>query len=326
MSHDRIIDFLNGRKMPVITAVLLAVTAAVAVLLGRVPAADTGSGVLFTIDGELIDDPWVSMGVNVVANIAIGAMLVAMNKFFNFVRAFTFIFASTFFLLQTANPLLSATFDMGTLLCLVLTLLSFLLLASYQNPHSQRSIFITFALLSAGCMFHYSFIALVLLFLLGYLNMRSMNFKGFLAMGLGLVTPFWILLGLRVVEPDDFILPHITTVWDTLELSQVRVLVAGAAVAVALTILLTAMNLMRILNYRLQTRVYNTFFTLVSLFAIGGMCIDYPNMTVYLPLLNLGLSIQVAHAFTLSSWSKRHVAYFVLAAAALATYCCNILL
>ena len=326
MNDDRIIDFLNGRTFPVLAALLLALLAVVALVMECVPTMEAGSGLLYTIDGAIVDDPMWSMLLNVACLIAIGLMLVAMNKFFNFIRAFTFIFAPTFFLLQAANPLLSSAFGMGTVLCLTLTLLSFLLLSSYQNPRSQRSVFITFALLSAGCMFHYTFLVLVVLFLLSYLNMRALNFKSLLAMLIGLITPFWIALGLGLVSLSDIALPHITAVWDNLELSQVRVLVASAAVTVVITITLTVMNLMRILNYRLQTRVYNTYFALVSLLAVVAMSIDYPNMSVYMPMLNLGLAVQVAHAFTLNTWPKRHYAYLVLVVLCLGTFLANLLL
>ena len=136
----------------------------------------------------------------------------------------------------------------------------------------------------------------------------------------------WIALGLGLVSLSDIALPHITAVWDNLELSQVRVLVASAAVTVVITITLTVMNLMRILNYRLQTRVYNTYFALVSLLAVVAMSIDYPNMSVYMPMLNLGLAVQVAHAFTLNTWPKRHYAYLVLVVLCLGTFFANLLL
>ena len=48
------------------------------------------------------------------------------------------------------------------------------------------------------------------------------------------------------------------------------------------------------------------------------MCIDYRDMLVFLPLLNLCLAIQLAHTFTLSTQPKRHYVMWAFVAATLA--------
>ena len=65
MNDNKIIDFLNGRWFAVIAGILLAVTAAVAAMSGEVPPPEAGSGVFFNIPGAFIDNPWLSMAVNV---------------------------------------------------------------------------------------------------------------------------------------------------------------------------------------------------------------------------------------------------------------------
>ena len=101
-------------------------------------------------------------------------------------------------------------------------------------------------------------------------------------------------------------------------MSQIRLLITWTVVVGLLAILLTIINLMTILNYRLQFRVYNAFFIIVTLLSVLAICIDYRDMLVFLPLLNLCLAIQIAHSFTLSNQPRRHYVMWVFVAATLA--------
>ena len=86
-----------------------------------------------------------------------------------------------------------------------------------------------------------------------------------------------------------------------------------AIIALA-TLVLTVVNLFTIYNYRLQLRVYNAFFAMVTIIIILAMCIDYQDMATYVPILNLCLSVQVAHAFTVAPFTKRYFIVVGLAA------------
>ena len=147
-----------------------------------------------------------------------------------------------------------------------------------------------------------------------------------IAAAIGLFTPFWIVLGLGLASPTDLRLPIIDPMWDAIDLSHVRLLVGWVAFTLVLTIVTTAMNLIAIYNYRLQLRVYNTFFVMTTLLAVMAMCIDYHNLTSYLPLVNLCLSVQIAHAFTISKFPKRHFLLIALAVACIAAAASSIAL
>ena len=95
--------------------------------------------------------------------------------------------------------------------------------------------------------------------------------------------------------------------------------------ATLLGIVLTIKNLMTIMNYRMQTRVYNAFFVLVLIMAVVALCIDYGNAAVYLPLLGLMVAIQVAHAHTLGKSPLRYVSLLLLIVGCIAFYTIQLL-
>ena len=315
MNDNKIIDFLNGRWFAVIAGILLAVTAAVAAMSGEVPPPEAGSGVFFNIPGAFIDNPWLSMAVNVGCIIGIGVLMLLLNKMFNFVKSLTFVGAASFFLLEAATPLSSSALNTGTLLAMLLAVGVMVLFGCYQDKHAQGPVFLVMCVLAFGAMVHWAVVMLIPAFLLGFAYLRAMNWRSVVAAAIGLFTPFWIVLGLGVASPGDFQLLELNPLWESLDLQQVRLLVAWVAVAVILAVTLSAVNLLAIYNYRLQLRVYNAFFLLTTLLAVGAMSIDYRNLMAYLPLLNLCLSVQIAHAFTINKFPKRY--FFIIALAVL---------
>ncbi len=317
--QDHINEYFNGRAFMVLCAVALVVSAVVALSLGVQPSPTSENGVFFTLLEPLITHAPLSATVNVLCLLLTGGILLAINKVFTYVRSMTHLFVSAFFLLNMANPSGLVSFNAGTLLALVTALTLMPLFASYQDHHSQYSIFLIFTIVTAGMMVHYGFLVLIPAYLLGFMNMRAMGIKGVLAMLFGLVTPFWIALGLGITTPAQFALPHFEGLWlmtTAAWTSHLTILVATTAL---LGVVLAVMNLYTIMNYRLQTRVYNIFFIIVLVLALIALCLDFKHLAVYLPLLNLTVAVQVAHVHSLRAAPYRYLFILLFTAACLAS-------
>lgn len=319
---DRINEFFNGVRFLVVVAVAYLLLSAYAALSGKIVISQAGGGTFFPSPEALITNPMTSWLVNVGCTLAVTALLVVLNRMYNFVRAYTLSYASVFLLLQLGNPMVSGFFYVGTALCLVLMGASFVMMSEYQNKqHSQRSVFIAFALISFCCMFHYSFIFLVPVMLIGFIQMRAMNLRGIIAMLMGLVTPYWIAIGTGLVDPRTFVLPQVSTIFtEVVSETLPHVDVATAAVLAVLTMALTAINLFTTFNYRLQIRLYNAFFAVLAVLAIVAMCVDYNHVVTYVPVLNLSLAVQTAHTFTISNSPHRYLLVVLLIVGSAASY------
>lgn len=294
----------------ILCALALMGAAAVALMTGLKPATSEGTGIFFSLRGTLIEAGPVSALINVAGILATGGIMLALNKVFSYVRSVTHLFVSAFFLLQVAHPSGLVSFNTGTLLCLVTALAIMPLFSSYQDRHSQRSIFLIFALIATGSMFHYGFLVLIPAFLLGFMNMGVFNLKGLLAMFFGLVTPFWIVLGLGIATPADFVMPQVDGVWDLAGKSRMTLVLAS--LTALLGIVLAVMNLMTIMNYRMQTRVYNAFFVFVLAALLIALCLDFGNVAIYLPLLGLMVAVQIAHVHTLRATMQYRYVFILL--------------
>ena len=294
-------EYFNGQPFMFLCALALIVATVVALTMGvQAPSADS-TGLFFSIKGRLIEHGPLSAFFNLVCLFTTGGIMLALNKVFSYVRSVTHLFVSSFFLLQLANPAGLVSFNAGTLLCLLTAIAMLPLFASYQDHHAQRSIFLIFTILAAGSMFHYGFLFLIPAFILGFLNMGVFNLKGVLAMLFGMVTPFWIVLGLDIAAPSSFTVPSINGIWNLTGQPWTNLMLVLAAFTIILAIVLAVRNLLTIMNYRMQTRVYNAFFIFILMMAVIALCIDYCDVQVYLPLLNLMTAVQIAHAHTLRS-------------------------
>ena len=302
-TSEHINEYFNGKGFMALSAVALVVVTLMALTLGIQPPEVKGQGLFYTLQGTLVDAGPVSAGINLLCLLATGAIVLALNKVYTFVRSMTHMFVSAFFLLQLANPSVLVAFNAGTLLCLVAAVTLMPLFASFQDGHAQRSIFLIFALVATGTMFHYGFILLIPAYLLGFANMRALGLKGVLAMLFGLVTPFWIAFGLGIVSPSDAQLPQ----WALLQRPQMSLQLALAVSIAVLGLVLMVSNLFTIMNYRMQPRVYNIFLMIMPVMVIIAACLDYHDLAVFFPLLSLMVAVQIAQAYTL--WTTFHHRY-----------------
>ena len=319
-TREHINEYFNGRPFMILCALALMVATAVALTMGVQPVRGESTGVFFSWTDPLIETGPLSAALNVLCLLATGGIMLAINKVFSYVRAVTHLFVSAFFLLEIAQPAELVSLHIGTLLSLLTVLLVLPLFASYQDRHSQRNIFLVFAVVAAGSMFHYGFLALLPAFLLGFLNMGVLNLKGVLAMLFGLITPFWIVLGMSIATPDDFNMPQLTGIWDMVNQTAVTSLLVLVAVIAVMGIVLAVMNLMTIMNYRMQTRVYNAFFVFMLIMAVIALCVDFGDATVFLPLLSLMVAVQIAHAHTLRATPFRYVFILLLIVGSITLY------
>lgn len=326
-TRDYINEYINSKAFMILSALALIATTALALAMGAHPTANNSTGIFFSIKGGLTGHGAASAAINLLCLLATGGVMLGLNKVFSYVRSMTHLFVSAFFWLQVANPAGLVAFNNGTLLCLVTSIVTMPLFASFQDRHAQRSIFLIFTIVAAGTMFHYGFLALIPALLLGFLNMGVLNLKGLLAMLFGLITPFWIVLGLGIAMPADFVMPHIDGIWSQMARRSVNPALVLAVLTVILGILLAVMNLMTIMNYRIQTRVYNAFFVFVLVSMAIALCIDYNDMGVYMPLLGLMTAVQIAHFHTLRTTRPfRFIFIVLLVAGCIGFYCANLML
>ena len=312
--EERINEFLNSRFMMIIMGIVYVAVSYFAFTTGQFNSSmASGNGVFFNDIDRLLDHPLVSFGVNTACIFVIVALTILLNKTYTFIREVTFVYGTTFMALQLACPYGVTQFSTGIGLCLLTLVVQLLMFSTYQRKQvSQQRVFLVFFLVALCGLFQYAFLALIVPFFIGFVQMRAINFRGVLAAIFGLLTPFWLAIGLGLVDPTTAMLPTFGSAMDVLQEQEIPVLLVGLIVLGLLTFVLIVINVLKIMSYRLQLRVYNSFYLVLALFSIVMMGIDYRNFIVYLPLLNYCFAIEVAQAFTIHSNATRRYVLVLL--------------
>ena len=320
---ERICEFFNSRTLMIVMGVVYVVVSLMAHQAAM--ASQSATTPLFQEGDPWIAHPMWSYGANTLCVLGIIPLVVLLNKGYSFIREVTYVYGTIFLALQLAFPHLCVKWNPGSALCLLVVMVQLIMFSTYQRKEvAQKRVFLAFFLVSAGSLYHYAFLALALPLFLGFLQMRAMNFRGFLAMIFGLITPFWLILGVFVFKPELFTEPDLGFGIQMIQSRQLPILIAGIAAVALLTFVLSVLNLTKIISYRLQLRVYNSFYIILALFSVLMMLIDHNHLPVYLPLLTYALAIQIAQSFTIhTAMSRRWILLsllFALCAASHAVY------
>lgn len=249
--------------------------------------------------------------------VASATAMVIINKGFSFIGTITSLFSSLFLLLQSTVLQLSACFNDGSIVVFVTLLCMGMLYMLYENKGNTSLIMLIFVILSAGSMWQSAFLFLIPVFIIGVMQMRAFSFKGMLSICFGIITPYWIALGTGLLSFAQLRFPSIITIF---QMESVPLWMFGALGIAIVAVITFGANALTLMKYKLQTRVYNGFILILTLFAIIMMILDTPNAADYFPLLNAGVAMQFAHYYSASKFDKRYIILLLLIAAIIGFY------
>lgn len=315
-----IVDYFNNRGFFGLSLLVLVVLAVIA--SGNFEVPQRGYGTLHNISTWISSND-TSCFVAVLCNIVIGVLLITLNIMYRYIKTYNcFVFAAVFVLLQGVNPFLSTRFFAGTALCLVVVVSLLFLFDLYGKQQlASQGVFLVMALLSFFSIYHYVFLLLVPLFIVGFAYMRAINLRTVLAIIFGLATPYWIALGTGLESITSFQAPELSLVWSEAPTFAGKSWAVSVAIAItALTVLLTVGNFKTMLNYSVHVRAYNNFFVALSVFVLLLMIVDYNDFLFYMPLMNLCFAIQFGHWYVVTRHETRQAVTMWLMVAMLIAY------
>lgn len=308
--------------MVAFTGTLMLLAARMAFSAGEVNAIPGDRGILFSSANLWLSDPWTSMALNtaLILGTALSWMLVV--QVFNPFRALTTLQASFFLIMWVAVPDLMDQLNSGTLLAASVVVCTALLWSAFGDPARTRRIFLLFTLLSSLAMTQYCFVFFIPAYILGCVQMKIFNGRTITAAALGIITPWWIVLGLGIRTFADVHLPVAHDFFTSLSTSDTLLIALTALLTVAILVLCWATNVMRIITLNANLRAFNGNITILALTAILAMIADFTNAAAYLPTLFLMAAYQAG--CTLATHRGRHsyaaVGAIVLAYVAIFAY------
>jgi len=297
MTAQAINRFVNSRAMVAIVGTMMLVAARYAFQSGNVAYLTGDRGLLFESANLWIADRWLTMTLSTAVILGVGMAWMLMMQVFNPFRAMTTLGASFFMAMMAAIPDLLDQVSSGTLLVAAMPVCVTLLWTSFANPGRMRHVFLLFAVLSALTMTQYCFVIYIPVFIIGCVQMKIFSLRTVLATLLGLITPWWMVLGTGIVDIDAVHAPDFSALFTAVDITEALHIVVVVLITVTLAVAAWFANVMKVISFNVNLRAYNGSLTLITLATILAIFIDFTNALSYLPTLYLMTAYQLSHIF-----------------------------
>ena len=293
---------MHSRLALFMTLVIMIVATLYASSLGDIMPVGEQRGIIGNV-GTCYLDGTSGLWVNILAVAVVIAMMVYINKAFTIPRTITLIYATFFCVFQTATPAVCTRFYSGTVLCMTMTLSMILMFNSFSQMNAERRVVMVFFLLSSAIAIDYAYAVYIPVFLIACAQMRIFCMRVCLAAGLGLLTPWWLLLGFGIVTPADFHMPDFSSAIDGFGRTSF-ILAVTLGLTIVLVISSYLLCVLKIMTYNARTRACNGLMTLVTLTTVILAICDFGNVIIYIPLLNFGAAFLLSQLFIIRNTAK----------------------
>lgn len=264
--------------------------------------------------------PIVGTAISVVACLLTMVMMIMVNRTFNVLRAMTWLHTGLFAIMLAAVPSLVLTLNSGPLLALAVVCGVYLMFSCYGDPGSNRRVFLTFFILSAGSATQICFAVFIPAFWVICGQMRIFNVRSALASLFGLVTPWVLMFGSGWLAPSSLHMPDIQSIFSVYDTPAIVYLLIVSAFTAIVAIASTVMNVWKTIAYNARARAYNGALTLLALVTIVAMAVDCRNLTAYIPLLDMCAAYQLTHYFVNHRYERQYAAILAICGAYVLLY------
>ncbi len=268
----------------------------------------------------------VAIGVAALIMLAVTGIMLLTNRTFGIVRSTSKLFVGLFPLAVCATPQGPGLAMNPLLMCLVMMLAMMIMYTIYMRPASTRRVFLVFTMISAGGCLSYGYIFFLPVMLLVAAQMRCLTTRSLLAALIGVITPFWILLGFGCISLGDFLAPDILWIspesWAIISAPQL----AAMGILVIVSMISMIFNVIRVYRFNARARAFNGVLATLTLWTIIFLLFDFGNAIDYLPLLAALGALQVALYFELDRGRRAYILTLLLMASLISVFAWNLAL
>lgn len=256
-------------------------------------------------------------------------LMMTLNNANSLIRTFSRMVSCSFLVLTAMAPYNHAnTRAMAVTACLLAFYLT--IFSCYQDKNAQGKVFYAFAFLGIASLWFIQVVMFVpFIWILTANNLMTFSHKIFWASLLGLVTPYWIALGiLGYMGEPEWITSHIediATFGKPLDFSMMslnQIIVTGFIALLTLTGMIHFMR--NSYMDKIRTRMLYEFVMTLSAAAWLMLVLQPQHTPMLLGLLTVNTSILIAHFIALTRTKVTNIAFIVMATTAVAITAINL--
>lgn len=250
--------------------------------------------------------------VNLTLMLASSAALFFLNKAYSIVPGSSSILPGIFLLMGASIPWISNTLTSSSILCLSMACIIALLFSVFRSNNATQEMFVIATIISLGSMIQYAFLMMIVPIIVIAVMFKCLRFKELIALGLGIVAPYWVALGLGIIDIQDLKIPRLANIFSgVIPPSLLFAGLLNVAFTAVISIILGLYNAVKLYAGNTRRRLFNMAFNIIGIASIVCMVIDYNNLSAYLLTFYMSAALQYADLFAL--WNIRHEWIWTLA-------------
>lgn len=244
--------------------------------------------------------PGLNAALGLAVNIALAVALVQLNGVFNLLRSITRLQAAAFLLIQMSVPAIVAYATPAVVTAAAVVACMALMFSVYASggPLGMRRVFLVFLILSAGSAIAWPCVLYIPVMLLGCAQMRVFSLRTLLAAGMGIATPWIIILGFGMASPSDI---H----WPAAPGGRTNGAVAAVGLSAFAAVACWLLNAMKYLTYNAHSRAMISLVTVTTGVTVIAAAARYADALSLLPMLNVCAALQLGHLFGVIHTGRR---------------------
>ncbi len=257
-------------------------------------------------------DPLWSWAINtaLLATITAGAFL--LNRQYNFIRSTQPVLPAMFLVLAASNPWITDYLSSSTLICFVNLLSLSVLFGCFRQRNATQQMFVIGTFFSIGSMCQYAFLPYIIPYAVGAIIMKAFRLKEFLAMGMGILAPYWVGIGMGIIPLENFKMPEFTDLFNGFaQARELFVLMLSIGIAIFCGFILALNNSIKLYAGNSRVNALNMTITLVGLTSTLCIIIDFSNMMAYIATLYFSVAVQVANLCALWTIRREWLVVFI---------------
>ncbi len=218
--------------------------------------------------------------------------------------------------ISTNNDLLPFTSTSLGSFCLVLAI--YQLMSAYHDPKATRNMFNAAALIAIGSLLWIHILWFIPVLWIGMYNFRCLSIQTFLSSLIGIITVYWILLGISVWFDTPELIDIPFGELGNIHFLDVKEVNMSSWIGIATLVTLTVLSALNIVAHGnedlLRTRQYLSFLTLLAIFSFALYFLYEQNSEEFLQTTIIPAALLIGHFFAVrrGRWIC-YLFYFVLA-------------
>lgn len=240
--------------------------------------------------------PFVSWIVNMSIIGIISALVMLVNRSYNFIRTTEPTLPAVFLIMTCACPWFTQGLNTSVILCLANVVCMGIIFGSYDSRNATQQMFILGVVAGLGSMFQYAFLPMAFLYFLWSLFMKVMRIKETLAFLTGILCPYWIALGIGWIHFSDFHFPALNPLFGISgDYADFLLLLIALGIAAVVVFILGLINFMKLYAGNSRINAMNLCMTTLGITSLICILVDFDNMPAYVVTLFMSTAAQLAN-------------------------------